>query len=134
MTTDLAKQSNAAYVARYQGPEDPYANFANEGGPGIQGKLLTCRKGDWTIGQDATPVPADTRFLLLVPEIMRGWLKWSGGSVIAADMGFVRDNFLVKHRYALGDLDEGLWEKDPDGAPRDPWSHSYRALLTPTPW
>jgi hypothetical protein len=60
---------------------------------------------------------------------MRGWLKWSEGGVVAADMGFVRDNFPVKHRYALGDLDESLWEKAPDGEPRDPWSRSYRALL-----
>jgi hypothetical protein len=42
---------------------------------------------------------------------------------------YVRDNFLVRHRYTLGDDDEEQWEKDPNGAPRDPWSRSYRALL-----
>jgi len=45
-------------------------------------------------------------------------------------MGLVRDNYLVKHRYALDDKDEDTWEKGPDGiTPRDPWSRSYRALL-----
>ena len=47
--------------------------------------------------------------------MMRGWLKWAGGVVVAADMGLVGDNFLVKHRYALGDLEEEEWEKAPDG-------------------
>ena len=44
------------YVARYE-VADPYAQFANEGGPGIQGKLLTCKKGVWGIGQDCTRHP-----------------------------------------------------------------------------
>ena len=61
--------------------------------------------------------------------MMRGWLKWAGGVIVAADMGLVVDNFLVKHRYALGDLEEEEWEMAPDGTPRDPWGKTYRALL-----
>ena len=80
--------------------------FANEGGPGIQGKLLTCKKGVWGIGQDGTPPPAGARYLFITDTMMRGWLKWAGGVVVAADMGLVCDNFLVKHRNALGDLEE----------------------------
>jgi len=127
MTNDVAKRDDT-YAARYAG-DDPYANFANESGPGIVGKLLTCRKGDWTVGSDATPVPVGSRFLFVVPETMRGWMKWEGGTITAADMGFVRDGHPLKHRNALGDLDEERWEKNPDGTPRDPWSRSYRALL-----
>ena len=41
---DVVKK-NDQYLARYE--SDPYAAFANEGGPGIQGKLLTCKKGEW---------------------------------------------------------------------------------------
>ena len=52
---------------------------------------------------------------------MRGWQKWRDGRVIASDMGLVRDNFLVKHRYALDDLEESEWEKTRTAA-RDPWS------------
>jgi hypothetical protein len=117
------------YAARYE-TADPYAQFANEGGPGIQGKLLTCKKGVWGIGQDCTPPPAGARYLFLPDTMMRGWLKWAGGVVVAADMGLVCDNFLVKHRLALGDLEEeGNWETAPDGTSRDPWSKTYRALL-----
>ena len=51
---DVVKKKDQ-YLARYE--DDPYAPFANEGGPGIQGKLLTCKKGVWGIGQDCTPPP-----------------------------------------------------------------------------
>jgi len=132
MTNDLKKieQNNASYIARYDtGPKDPYAAFAAEGGPGIRGMLMTCSKGDWTIGADKTPVKAGTQFLFIVPETMRGWLKWMSGAVADADMGYVKDNCIVKHRDALGDNDEAAWEKNPDGTPRDPWTRTYRALL-----
>ena len=131
MTNDLAKQSNnSTYLARYtEGDEDPYARFANEGGPGIKGKLLTCSKGDWNVGADKTPIKDGTQFLFIVPETMRGWLKWQDGAVTDAVMGYVRDGFLVQHRAALGDDDETAWEKNPDGTPRDPWTRTYRALL-----
>ena len=129
--TEIVKR-NDAYTARYAVGEaaDPYAAFANESGPGIVGRLLSCRKGDWGIGQDNAPVPPESRFLFLVPETMRGWLKWRDSRVVASDMGLVRDGFAVKHRLALGDPEEdGNWEKNPDGTSRDPWSKAYRALL-----
>ena len=128
MNEIITKPDN--YAARYEAT-DPYAQFANEGGPGIQGKLLTCKKGVWGIGQDCTPPPLGARYLFITDSMMRGWLKWAGGVVVAADMGLVADNFLVKHRYALGDLEEeeGNWETAPDGKPRDPWSKTFRALL-----
>ena len=51
---------------------------------------------------------------------VRGWLKWRDNRVIVSDMGSVGDNFLVKHRYALDDLEESDWETTPDGTPREP--------------
>jgi len=72
MTNEIATR-NATYAARY---DDPFNAFAREGGPGIVGKLLTCKKGVWGIGVDADPVPADTRLLFIVPELRRGWVKW----------------------------------------------------------
>src|SRR4249920_800923 len=97
MSNEVAKtEQSASYVARYDtGPADPYAAYATEGGPGIKGKLLTCAKGDWSIGKDKDPVKADAQFLFIVPETMRGWLKWVSNVVATADMGFVRDNFQV---------------------------------------
>ena len=89
----------------------------------------SCSKGDWSIGADKTPMGDGPQFLFIVPETMRGWLRWQDGAVTDADMGYVRDNFLVQHRAALGDDDESAWEKNPDGTPRDPWTRTYRALL-----
>jgi hypothetical protein len=116
---------NETYVARYQEQEDPYAAFANESGSMIVGKLLTCKKGAWTVGRDEDAVPAGTRMLALVPSLMRGMVKWVGGSIVDAKMGLVKDGFLVPHRYTLGDLDEDQWEKAPNGEPRDPWARSF---------
>jgi hypothetical protein len=125
---EIAKTATQSYVARYE-DGDPYANFANEGGPGIQGKLLTCKKGSWEIGADNDPVKPGTLYLAIVPSSMRGFLKWVDGIVADARMGLVADNYLMPHRYTLGDMDEGQWEKNPDGTPRDPWSKAYRLLL-----
>jgi hypothetical protein len=124
---DIVKKPDN-YAARYE-VADPYAAFAAEGGPGIVGKLLVCKKGDWTIGSEGDAVPAEARFLLLVDTMMRGWLKWHGGRVVEAEMGFVKDNFPVRHRYSLPDQDESQWEKLSDGKGRDPWAQSYRVLL-----
>ena len=128
MNDIMKKEKPDNYVARYEGA-DPYAQFASEGGPGIQGKLLQCKKGDWSIGADGAGVPAGAKYLLLVDTMTRGWLRWQGGIVTSAEMGLVRDGYLVKHRYALGDLDETAWETNPDGTPRDPWTQSYRVVL-----
>ena len=126
---ELVKSEKQDYAARYRSDNtDPIAQFANEGGPGIQGKLLTCKKGSWGIGTDGDPVPVGTLYLLIVPTMMRGMLKWQGGIVVDAVMGLVTDGFMVPHRHTLGDLDESQWEKGPDGQ-RDPWAPCYRVLL-----
>ena len=126
---DIVKKADN-YAARYDTGDDPYAQFANEGGPGIQGKLLACRKGVYGIGKEATPPPVGACYLFITDSMMRGWLKWAGGVVVDADLGPVGENFLVKHRLALGDPEEdGNWGKNPDGTSRDPWSKAYRALL-----
>jgi hypothetical protein len=120
---------SGSYVARYADGTDPYTAFANEGGPGIQGKLLTCKKGSWGIGPDADPVKAGALFLMVVPSTMRGMLKWQANSIVNARVGFVADGFLMPDRQTLGDEDEARWETDPAGNPRDPWSKVYRVGL-----
>ena len=127
MSNEVTRRTDN-YAARYE-ITNPYAAFAEEGGPGIVGKLLVCKKGDWSLGSDGDDVPAEARFLLLVDTMMRGWLKWHDGRVVEAEMGFVKDSFPVRHRYSLPDSDESQWEKLPDGTPRDPWAQSYRVLL-----
>jgi hypothetical protein len=132
MTNALTKQeANAAYVARYDAPGtvNPYAAFATESGGGIVGRLVACKKGDWSIGKDGDQLKEGTRFLIVVPTMRRGWVKFGPDGVVDRDMGLVADNFLVKHRHALGDLDEALWEKGPDGSPRDPWARNYSVQM-----
>ena len=42
--SNSVKVADQNYVARYENGGDPYAAFANEGGPGIVGKLLSARR------------------------------------------------------------------------------------------
>ena len=87
---ELAKRNDTTYAQRYE-VTDPYAAFAAEGGPGIVGKPLACKKGDWSLGSDGDPVPAEARFLFVVLDtMMRGWLKWHDGRVVDAEMGYVQ--------------------------------------------
>jgi hypothetical protein len=130
MTSEIVKSDNASYLARYnQDDRDPYEAFASEGGPGIQGKRLSCLKGDWVVGTDQDAVKAGTQCLAIVDTIGRGWLRWRNNVVMDAVFGLVKDGFLMPHRLSLGDEDKGEWEKDPSGNPRDPWSPVYRMLL-----
>ncbi len=127
--SNSVKVADQNYVARYENGGDPYAAFANEGGPGIVGKLLQCKKGEWCIGADNDAVKPGTQYLALVPTSMRGWLRWADGVVADARVGLIAENYLVPHRYTLGDVGEDAWEKGPDGTPRDPWSKVYRLLM-----
>jgi hypothetical protein len=120
---------NDSYVARYDGGDDPYLSFAREGAPGIVGRLLTNKKGVWGIGKDEEPVPAGALYLALVPSMRRGMLKWVNRQVVDARMGAVSENYLVPHRYTLGDLDRDQWERGPKDEPIDPWKPSYQVQL-----
>jgi hypothetical protein len=66
---------------------------------------------------------------MLVPTARRGWVKWGEAGIIGADVGLIKDGFLMKHRYALGDMDETQWRTDPSGAPMDPWSQYISVQL-----
>jgi hypothetical protein len=132
-TRELTKKYADSYPDRYKGggggPRDPFTTFAEESGPGIRGVKLTCKQGVWATGKDDTPLNAGLRFLLVVTETTRGWLCWKGGTVVHPNVGFVRDGFRPEPRYALGDTDKELWEKNQRGEPQDPWQRDYRTLL-----
>jgi hypothetical protein len=126
-TLPATQSSNAAYVARYD--VDPYPSFANESGPGIIGKRLSCIKGEWVCGPDKTPVAVGTQYLAIVPTALRGHIRFGANGIDAADVGLVKDNFLMKHRQALGDTDETLWATDPAGNRKDPWAKYFAVQL-----
>src|SRR4029077_6073626 len=85
-------------------------------------------KGDWLIGQDRAAVPTGAKFLMIVPEAIRGWVRFGEHGITAADVGLIRENFQVKHRYALGDEDESKWGTL-NGEPKDPWTRYHAVQL-----
>jgi hypothetical protein len=131
MTENLpaTKTATELYRAEYRDRYvDPFTAFANEGAPGILGQHLQCKKGDWVIGKDATPVAVGTPFLALMLETRRGWIKF-GEDGVTADVGLVAEGFMQKHRLALGDTDESQWPEGLDGKPRDPWQKYVNVRL-----
>ena len=131
MTSEVAKvEQKAAYVARYDTkPADRFAAFANEGGPGIKGKLLTCSKGDWSVGADkdtggerhrSSSSSCQTRCEAGSALARRCRHRRRHGSTWATTSNSSTAPLLATTR--------GRWEKT-DDTPRDPWMRTYRALL-----
>jgi hypothetical protein len=79
-------------------------------------------KGDWLAGRDKVVVSAGTKMLVVVTTALRGHVKFGDHGIVAAEVGLVSDNYLTKHRAALGDNDESEWAVGRDGKPRDPWT------------
>ena len=125
---DLATQRNETYLQRYDAGTTPIAQFATEGGPGIQGKLSLARRGAGASAKTA-PRPRRRALPLHCRQHDARMAQVGGRRRRRRRYGLVADNFLVKHRLALGDLEERNWETVPTGVPRDPWSKAYRALL-----
>ena len=127
---ELSTARNDAYLERYKDGDDPYTALAKEGAPGVQGSLLSCKNGIWTIGEDDKPIKGSPHFLFVLPSMLIGHLKWRDKAIVGNDIGYVRDNFRMKRRFELDDLDQSTWElDDKTGKPKDPWSPRFMALL-----
>ena len=83
------------------------------------GDLLKYNKGVWTGGK--TPVPPDELFVAIMNALTVGFVKWGGGQVTDSEMGLVVDGYRPPHRNDLDDNDSTTWEKEDDGALKDPW-------------
>jgi hypothetical protein len=99
--------------------DDPYAEVAMEGG-GQFGKILKYAKGQWS--HDDAEVPLGTEFCALMPEAMRGDVRFQNEKPVEQRIGFIRDRAKFARREDLGFTDEALWERDKKGNPIDPWS------------
>jgi hypothetical protein len=99
--------------------DDPWSEVAHEGG-GQFGKILKFIKGQW-LHADAT-IATGTEFLALMPEALRGDVKFQDGKPVEQRLGLVRNRAKFAKRADLGDLDQSLWDKDKTGRPVDPWS------------
>jgi hypothetical protein len=130
MTTELANRPNGN-VALYRAEEDGFSSFAAEGAPGIKGKRLSFTKGDYSVGgrDDKVPAPQGARYLVIMPDIMRGVVKWGEHGISDAHVGRVSECYRQPHRNTLGDTDQSLWAVGKDGKPRDPWQRYLSAHL-----
>jgi hypothetical protein len=95
----------------------------------IIGKLLKFSKGEYLAGQDSEEIAEGTKLVVNMDELMVGWQKWADSKPAESEMGRVAEGFRPPKRADLGDLDEGAWETDDRGQPRDPWQLTNVAIL-----
>jgi hypothetical protein len=105
-------------IEKYE-PNDGFDDAASENAGMLQGALLLCRDGHWTVGKD-TPLPSDTK--LVACGTGAAWVKWWQGKPV--DHRDKKPGDKLAERFELGDLDKTLWEIGPDKEPRDPWSNT----------
>jgi hypothetical protein len=83
--------------------------------------LLKLDKGDWYTGQPPVEVPNGTELAIDMMQAEWGWVRWKDNKPAERRMTLVASGAQVPARDALGHLDEGLWDRDETGKPRDPW-------------
>lgn len=96
---------------------DPFAAY----GATLQGGtfLSFSRVGEFEAGQDKEQVPFGTRLVANMLGFRQGWRCWIGGKMIDDRTDFL--GMPQPRRNELGDMDQGMWERDAEGKPRDPW-------------
>src|SRR5262245_6516327 len=94
MTTDLTRGSD--YNAPALQPEvSPWREAVNDEVGASFGAFLKFTKGDWTVGEEAKPVPVDARFVVNMEEYYRGWVRWWDGKPTNHMIGRVIDRHRV---------------------------------------
>ena len=66
-------------------------------------------------------MPAGTRFVANMGELLTGWQRWEDNKPTDMVMGKVMERFQAPRRNELGDMDREQWEVDGTGKERDPW-------------
>ena len=119
---DLYKKEQGRQIARTD--IDPF--LAEGQRMGAVGQYLTFNRfGEWVSGQDQTIVPVGTLLVANMPQLRKGWRRWSASQITDDLTELVAEGRGVPPRNSLGDIDQSLWERDGDGKPRDPWQLSY---------
>lgn len=119
--SNIVHRTSGAAVMLPEG-DDPWTEVANEAG-GQFGKILKYVKGQWWQGENE--VARGTEFVALVPEAMRGDVRFQDGKPVEQRLGYIRDRFRFAPRAELGFTDEGQWERDKKGHAIDPWSQQH---------
>jgi hypothetical protein len=123
MTSDLAtvKQTQGVSVWRA---------LANETqASAIAGDLLLFKQGVWFIGEDQKEVKPNFKFIANMNEIWVGYVRWFNKSPVEHQLVRLIDGLPIPQRNELGHLDEGAWETDATGEPKDPWSRTQRMVM-----
>jgi len=100
---------------------NPWSKLAAELDTVLGAPVLKYTKDGRFALSESDHVPDGTRCIARVDLIQTGWVKWRENTVADRRMGAVADSFVPPARDALGDLEEGDWETQPDGSKRDPW-------------
>jgi hypothetical protein len=124
---DMTVHTSGALAVAALNPFEQLADAAN--GNRIIGDLLKFAKGDYLSGRNGEEMPRGTRLVANVADLRHGWVRWSGGKPTDTRMGRVADAFVPPARGALGDTDEGEWDLDNDGKPRDPWQFTNTLIF-----
>lgn len=91
----------------------------------LRGTLLKFSDWNWSRGKEAQPLQRGTRLVALATAA--AWVRWKDGKPVEAR---VREpGKKLAERDELGDADEALWEKSPDGRARDPWQNTRLVYL-----
>lgn len=95
----------------------------------IVGKILKFSKGDYIC--DDEEVPLGTKYVVLMDQLLIGWIKWWDNKPESQEMGLLVEGFVPMKREQLGDTDKAEWETDASGKPRDPWQFTNYLVLKP---
>jgi hypothetical protein len=90
---------------------------------GELGRLFKFVKGTYSVGDDEVPIGAE--MIAHVDQFAHGWTKFVDGRVVDQRIGKAAEGFRAPVRDDLDDQDEGAWERDASGRPRDPWSKQF---------
>jgi hypothetical protein len=100
---------------------NPLLAYADAMAPrSIVGELVKFSKGEYLIGETGEPLAEGTIVTANIDAMLVGWVRWSANKPIEHIMALVTDVRTLPKRADLGDTDQGMWEVDSNGKPRDP--------------
>ena len=104
------------------------ADFAEEAKTtGIDGDLLTFKKGVWLRGTAKVPVADGELFLSLPLTIEHGFTRFFAGKVMDERFHGLGNPHVTRDQ--LGHDDKTVWENHEDGHSKDPWAEFWRMKL-----
>jgi hypothetical protein len=109
--------------------DDGFSDMAREAeGLMIRGSLLKYADWRWTVGKENTPLKQGIQLVAIGGAT--AWVKWEENKPI--EHRVLRPGERMPEREELGEMNEGLWERDQRGDPKDPWrSTRYIYFIDP---